>query len=497
MGLGPPPGGITALTIVPRSLNLAVGAAGLLQADGTLSDGTAVTNVPVTWTATGGTVTSGGLYTAGTSPGAFQVIATQQGGTTADTSLVTISATTATLLQLVLSPASLTLAPGATGQFTVAGAWSDGSAMIPAVSYSATGGTISAAGLYTAGATPGTFQVIATQQGGGKADTSIVTNLPTLRSLGERRNFVVGATTRMYPFNSDSTYRNILSSQYSSITPEGELKFGPLSPSRGVYRWTDVDAILAFADAHGMTVHGHTLVWDQAQPQWLTAGTFTRADLLTILHDHITAVVTRYRGRIHTWDVVNEALDDNGAWRRSQWDTVIGPEYVDSAFVWARRADPGAQLYYNDYGGESMTPKADSIFKLVSQLRSRGIPVDGIGLQMHFRLPWIPAVSSVLQNMNRLALLGLDIRVSEFDVGIDDSQAASSAVLAQQATAYREMLGACLSVARCRAFTTWGFTDLHSWVPEYFPGWGSALPFDAQYRPKPAFVAMISRLSAP
>jgi hypothetical protein len=154
---------------------LVVGAAGLLQADGTLSDGTQVANVPVTWTAAGGTITAGGLYTAGSSLGTFQVIATQQGGTTADTSLVSISATTATLLQLVFSPALLTLASGATGQFTVAGTWSDGSATIPAVTYSATGGTITAGGLYTSGTVLGAFRVIATQEGGTKADTSAVT----------------------------------------------------------------------------------------------------------------------------------------------------------------------------------------------------------------------------------------------------------------------------------------------------------------------------------
>jgi endo-1,4-beta-xylanase len=317
---------------------------------------------------------------------------------------------------------------------------------------------------------------------------------PTLRSLSTQRNLIIGTSTEMSPLNSDTTYRRILSAQYAVITPGNELKFGPLSPSPGVYRWTDADAIVAFADAHGMTVHGHTLVWDQQQPQWLTTGTFTRAQLLTILHDHITTVVSRYQGRIRTWDVVNEALDDNGAWRRSQWYTVIGPDYVDSAFVWARRADPGAGLYYNDYGAESMTPKADSVLQLVSRLRSRGIPVDGVGLQMHLSLDAVPAVSSVLQNMSRLAQLGVDIRVSEFDVRIAGSQADSTA-LAQQATVYADMLGACLSVPQCRSFTSWGFTDRYSWIPVANPGWGSALPFDTQYQPKPAFFAMMARLS--
>lgn len=341
---------------------------------------------------------------------------------------------------------------------------------------------------------PGTAPIVALV--GELADTAtVVVSPPTLRSLAQARGILVGASTRMYPLNTDSTYRSTLSIQYSAITPEGELKFGSLSPSRGVYVWTDADAVLAFADAHGMTVHGHTLVWDSAQPVWLTSGTFTRAELLNILHDFITTVVTRYRGRIHTWDVVNEALDGNGSWLHSKWFNVIGPDYVDSAFVWARRADPDARLYYNDYGGEGNTPKADSIFKLVTQLQARAIPIDGVGMQMHFGTDYIPDANSVVQNMTRLAGRGLDIRVSEFDFRMKDSEAASSAALARQATAYGNMLGACLSVPRCRSFTSWGFTDLHSWVPAYLPGWGSALPFDAQYRPKPAFFAMITRLS--
>ena len=483
------------VVLTPATVTLNPGATQQFAVSGSWSDGS-TSAPPVTYSATGGTIIAGGLYTAGATAGTFRVIATQQSGTKADTSTVIISAPVVTLLQLVLSPASITLAPGGTSQFSVSGTWSDGSSTAPALTYSATGGTITIAGLYTAGTTEGSYRVIATLQGGTKADTSEVkVAVPTLRSLAEARGFLVGASTRMYPLNTDSMYRRILSTQYSVITPEGELKFGRLSPSRGVYVWTDADAVLAFADAHGMTVHGHTLVWDQAQPEWLTTGTFTRAELLTILHDHITTVVSRYRGRIHTWDVVNEALDINGAWVQSQWYTVIGPAYVDSAFAWARRADPAAQLYYNDWGGEGATPKADSIFKLVSQLRSRGIPVDGVGMQMHFGTNYMPDASSVVQNMTRLAMLGLDIRISEFDFRIEDAQAATSAALARQATAYSDMLGACLLVPRCRSFTSWGFTDLHSWVPEYFSGWGSALPFDAQYRPKPAFSAMITRLS--
>jgi endo-1,4-beta-xylanase len=320
--------------------------------------------------------------------------------------------------------------------------------------------------------------------------------LPSLRLLADTRGFTMGAAVNPTASRNDAEYRQVLATQYNSVTSDDLMQWHRVHPQPGQYDFLPADSLVGYAQTNAMAVHGHALIWHSSLPTWVTGGTFTKAQLLAVIKDHIETIVGHYRGQIATWDVVNEALDDNGAWRRSQWYTVIGPEYVDSAFVWAHRADPTARLYYNDYGGESMmTPKADSIFVLVSQLRARGIPVDGIGLQMHFSLDWIPPVSSVLQNMNRLALLGLDIRVSEFDVGIKDSQSSSSAALAQQAAAYGDMLGTCLSVPRCRAFTSWGFTDLYSWVPGYFPGWGSALPFDSLYQTKPAFHAMIARLS--
>ncbi len=176
---------LTQLVLAPASITLAPGGTGQFAVSGTWSDGS--TTVPaVTYSATGGTITAGGVYTAGATPGAYRVIATQQGGTNADTSAVTVSVLPPTLTQLVLTPASITLAPGGTSQFAVSGTWSDGSTTVPAVTYSATGGTITAGGVYTAGASPGAYRVIATQQGGTNADTSAVTvsvSPPTLTQL--------------------------------------------------------------------------------------------------------------------------------------------------------------------------------------------------------------------------------------------------------------------------------------------------------------------------
>ena len=223
-------------------------------------------------------------------------------------------------------------------------------------------------------------------------------------------------------------------------------------------------------------------------------GSFTKAEMLQILHDHITAVVTRYKGRIQTWDVVNEAIDD-GKWRDTFWYARIGPEYVDSAFVWAHRADPQAKLFYNDYGIEIVGPKTDTVAALLERLQQRGIPVDGVGLQCHFNMEYAPPSEELLASISFFAARALDIRISEFDVWMRDTDATTPEARAKQAAIYGAMLRACLAIQRCRAFVSWGFTDRYSWVPEVFPDLGSALPFDANYRPKPALEAMLESLS--
>ena len=405
------------------------------------------------------------------------------------------SAPSRTLVQLVLSPASLVLAPGETQQFTVSGTRSDGSGTVPAVTYSATGGTITAGGLYTAGATEGTFSVIATQQGGTRADTSAVTLLPSLRVLAAARGFTVGTAVNLAALVADSRYRQMVGWQFNSVAAEDVMKFAYVHPAPTQYTFGDADSVVAFAQVNGMAIHGHTLVWHGALPGWITNGTFTKAQLLAVLKDHIMTVVGHYRGKVATWDVVNEVMGDNGGSLRSTiWLSTIGPEFIDSAFVWAHRADPVAKLYLNDFGAESISPKADSILQLVEGLRARGVPIDGVGFQAHFSLS-PPAASSVRANFGRFAAAGFDVRVSEMDVRIADG--AGSAEFATQGAIYHDVLDACLLLTRCTGFTAWGFTDLHSWIPSAFPGFGRALPFDSAYQAKAAFDSLVARLQQP
>jgi len=237
-----------------------------------------------------------------------------------------------------------------------------------------------------------------------------------------------------------------------------------------------------------MLVRGHTLVWHNQNPGWLEEGEWTRDELIEVLREHITTVVGRYRGRIAAWDVVNEAIDEDGELRDTLWLRVIGPEYIEMAFRWAHEADPEAQLFYNDYAGEGVNRKSNAIYAMVRNLLEQDVPIHGVGLQMHVTVSNSPRSQDVQANLERLAGLGLEVQITEMDVRIPGEP--SERTLAQQAEVYGSMMDVCLEAENCSAFVLWGFTDRHSWVPGFFSGWGSALIFDESYAPKPAYDAL-------
>lgn len=338
--------------------------------------------------------------------------------------------------------------------------------------------------------------VAAAGDSGTLADTATVAVDPPLRSLASAHHLLVGVAVDVNALHSDAQYRQKLASEYSSVTPEWVMKFGTIHPGPNQYSFDAADSLVSFALANGMAVHGHTLVWGDALPQWITRGTFTRDQLLQVLKEHIATVVGRYRGKVATWDVVNEVVDDTTL-RNTLWLKVIGPAYIDSAFVWARRADPAAKLYLNETHAEGLNAKANTTLTLVQGLRARAIPIDGVGFQAHFTLtPPPPSAADLAANLARFVNAGFDVRVSEMDVRVADGAPVSA--LDQQAAVYRDMLDACLQVSpHCVAFTTWGFTDRHSWIPKFYPGFGRALPFDASYASKPAYTALLTRLQQP
>jgi endo-1,4-beta-xylanase len=323
--------------------------------------------------------------------------------------------------------------------------------------------------------------------------TDYTSSDPSLRSLAHNHSLTIGAAVAPGPLRDEQAYAQALSHEFSILTPENAMKFGPIHPQPDQYHFTDADTIVEFAMAHDMLVHGHTLVWHQQQPSWINDSEWTREELLTVLREHITTVVGRYKGRVAVWDVVNEALLDNGKLRQTVWLKVIGPDYLDLAFQWAHEADPDALLIYNDYNNEGMNGKSDGVYDLVQGMLERGVPIHGVGLQMHIAASGGPSKRAFLENMSRLAELGLEVHITELDVRIHGDPTASK--LERQAETYRDVIKLCLEADNCTSFIMWGFTDRYSWIPSWRPGFGHGLIFDDQYQSKPAYDALQEALT--
>lgn len=310
-----------------------------------------------------------------------------------------------------------------------------------------------------------------------------------LRTYAARRNVYVGsAIDRGFRMagTEGTTFRTTFTRQFNMLTAENDMKHAGLQPSRGVFRYTSADSLVAFAEQNGMKVRGHTLIWHNQNASWLTNGTWTKDEAKQLLVDHITNVVAHYRGRVMEWDVLNEILADNGSLRAGVWLNAIGPEYIELAFRTARAADPNAGLFYNDYNIEGVNAKSDSAYQLVSDLVARGVPVTGVGFQGHFIVGQIP--STIAANIQRFAALGLKVHFTELDIRMPTPS--TSASRETQAQNYRDVVSTCLSFPACGAVVTWGLTDKESWIPSVFAGQGEALLFDASYQPKPAFSAL-------
>ena len=345
--------------------------------------------------------------------------------------------------------------------------------------------------------------IVLTACGGGDGPTGNqqVTNpldTASLRTAVRLRSLQVGVGTAVgqYFNRTDANgtkYMQMLAREFDVLTPENDMKFGPLRPSRDVFRFTRADSMVQFAQANGMKVRGHALVWHQQNPAWLTGGSWTKAQAVALLDEHITTVVGHYRGKLAAWDVVNEAVADNGTMRSTFWSQAIGPEYIEQAFRTADAADAGVLLFYNDYGIEWPGAKQDAAYALLADLKARGVPVDGVGFQMHMEVGVMPSKESLKQTFARFAALGLEIHLTELDVRMTVPSTATSRQT--QAQNYRDIYAACLETPACKMIVTWGFTDLDSWVPGTFAGKGEALLFDAAFQPKPAYTSVRNLLA--
>jgi endo-1,4-beta-xylanase len=310
-------------------------------------------------------------------------------------------------------------------------------------------------------------------------------------------NFLIGyaSANDFWTLSDTATYQATASSEFNILTPENQMKWDTIHPQQNTFNFAPGDRHVQFAQANGMRVHGHNLVWHSQNPNWLQNGNWTPSSLTSVLNNHIDTVVGHYRGQIAIWDVVNEAFDDDGTPRdanESVWVRTFGNQsYIEQAFRRAHMDDPNAALVYNDFNIETVNAKSNAVFAMSQDFKNRGVPINGIGFQMHLTSSGID-LNSLASNMQRFANLGLNIYITEMDVRYPTPISASNRTA--QATIYQNVLDRCLVQPACKAFQMWGFTDKYSWVPGTFPGQGDALIFDANYNAKPAYFALQSRL---
>ncbi len=322
----------------------------------------------------------------------------------------------------------------------------------------------------------------------------------SLREAAEVSGMLIGTAVRPDQL-SEAAYASTLAREFNMLEPEDVLKWEVVHPEPQSFDFSQGDQLVDFAIRHRMKVRGHTLVWHQQNPKWLTEGKYTSGELAQILEKHIKTVVGHYRGKVFAWDVVNEAFDEvhPGKLRSTIWRDQPGiglagngSSYIERCLRWAHEADPQALLFYNEAGAEVVNPKSDAIYAMVRDFRQRGVPIDGVGFQMHIEKLHAD-VASISANIKRFTALGVQVHITEMDVAlpVDAAGTPGAEDLQKQANIYREIANACLSHRGCTAIQTWGFTDKYSWI-----GWhskhaqGAALPFDRNYGAKPAHEAL-------
>lgn len=350
----------------------------------------------------------------------------------------------------------------------------------------------------------------------GGADVFAADTDSTLSQLAKARGRFVGAILNTEWFNnalgSDaSIYETLHSSNFNMVVAENEMKFDATEPSRGKFNFTKADKLMAYAAENGMQVRGHALAWHSQVPSWVgtlaanveSAGGSARDTLLQVLKTHIDSVVGHFKGQIREWDVVNEAIADGSpaAWRseNSVWYKYIGRDFIDSAFVWAHKADSSAKLYYNDYSlewGLSSGSKAQFAYDSIAvRLKNAGIPITGIGTQTHIAVNHTGTPANVRALAAKLKGIGLVLQITELDIGFPLSQATiTDAEYQAQGHLYRQFMDVFLEAENMEAFVLWGMSDKYSWLKDQNKKNG--VIFDSSFAKKPAYDSLVASLLA-
>ncbi|KAL2268707.1 hypothetical protein VTJ83DRAFT_3553 [Remersonia thermophila] len=278
--------------------------------------------------------------------------------------------------------------------------------------------------------------------------------------------------------------------EFGQTTPTNGQKWLFVEPAPRLFNFTEGDYVADLALSQGKLLRCHALVWHSQLAPWVEETNWTAPALADAIERHIRAVAGYYRGRCHAWDVVNEALDEDGSYRKSVFYRVLGEEYLKLAFRAAAAADPEAKLYYNDYGIERPTsPKTAGALRLVRMLRDEGIRVDGVGMQAHLHADNHPSAEDLIATSEAYAKVVEEVAFTELDVRIKlpvDEQK-----LQWQKECYQKVVEACVRVEACVGITLWDFYDPFSWVPHVFPNNGASLLWFDDFSKHPAYDGMV------
>ena len=328
-----------------------------------------------------------------------------------------------------------------------------------------------------------------------KVNTSATQKAVTLQS---KASFPFGAAIAPKLLQENPKYKTILDQEFNSITAENMMKMRFLQPKQGQFNYENADVIVNYALQNKKRVHGHTLLWHESVPDWVKSFQGDSLAWDNLLKTHILTVVNRYKGKVAGWDVVNEAFNDDGSERESIWSKNLGKDYIARAFLYARQADPKAILFYNDYGQEYASKKLEAILNMVADFKKRGIPIDGLGLQMHTNTK--ASEDGILKAINFSAKTGLKIHISELDIQLNPDKEnitiPTAAMLEKQKAMFKMIVRTYNALPKTQKYgiTQWNVGDADTWVRSYMKRHEFPLPFDDNYQKKPAYQGILEGL---
>lgn len=317
-------------------------------------------------------------------------------------------------------------------------------------------------------------------------------------SLFQSTAFRIGVAVNDQELKFNTQFADIAQRQFNSITAENTFKANVLHPELNLYNWSEADKLADYCTQNNKRLHGHTLIWHQQLPEWITNFQGSKTDWENLFKQHIQTIVTHFKGKVESWDVVNEAFNEDGTLRNSIWKQKLGNDYIRRAFEYAHEADPEALLFYNDFNLESNPTKRNNVLAYLNNLKFDDVAVDGIGIQMHININ-SPEATEIAKTFEDFVKFGYLVHVSELDISVNPSGKdiePDKLLLNSQADKYAEIARLYKQIPEDlkHGITIWGLSDKDSWIPKQFNRKDFPLLYDTEYKPKPCYCQFLDAL---